>query len=54
MMSVAVRAAVSSGFSVEQGIEAESMIQITMGESAAANADIILQYLISTYGVANF
>jgi len=51
-MSVAARTAVSNGFTLEQGIEAESMIQITMGEAAAANPDIILQDLMSTYGMA--
>ena len=41
-MSVAARTALSNGYSLEQGIEAESMIQITMGEVAATNPDLIL------------
>ena len=50
-MSIAVRTAVDNGFSAQQGIEAESMIMATMGDAAAQNADIVLQFLISNYGM---
>ena len=53
-MSVAVKTAVSNGYTLEQGIEAESILQMTMGEAAASNPDLILNYLMSTYGMAAF
>ena len=50
-MSIAVRTAVNNGFSAQQGMEAESMIMATMGNAAAQNADIVLQFLISNHGM---
>lgn len=51
---MSVQTALNNGYSEEQGIQAESMIQIDMGHAAAQNEDIVLQYLISLFGMANF